>query len=55
VLNFLIFLDEEFGGSDRREDYDAARSRWPLAALLCLSTLAAGAYAVAHLWLSTHL
>jgi hypothetical protein len=53
MLDFLIFLNEEFGDGDRRDDYEATQSCWPLAALLCLLTLAAGAYAVAHLWLRT--
>jgi hypothetical protein len=53
MLNFLIFLNQEFGDSDRGEDYHAARSHWSLAALFCLLTAVAGAYAVARLWLST--
>ncbi len=53
MLNFLMFLNQDFGDSDRGEDYDATRSRWPFAALFCLLTLAAGAYVIARLWLST--
>lgn len=53
MLNFLIFLNQEFGNSGRREDYDTTRSHWPFAAFFCLVGVAAGAYAVAHLWLST--
>jgi hypothetical protein len=53
MLDFLIFLNQEFGDSDRGEDYDATRSHWPFTALFCLLTVAAGAYAIARLWLST--
>ncbi len=52
MLNFLVFLNQDFGGSGGREDDDATRSYWRLAALFCVLTLTAGVYAVAHLWLN---
>jgi hypothetical protein len=52
MINPLIFLDQQFGDSDRPDDEGATPLVWLAVALSCLLTAATAAYGLAHLWVS---
>lgn len=53
MLDFWMFLNQQFGDGGRWEDHDARSLDWPIALMLCLLAVAGVVYLVFHLWLTT--